>query len=129
MVDDDFRYVVEIIERTKEYWPEKKKKDADELIKLMEKLTPKERAEVVRDSIDRLVKRIDKMVKCRKTSINKDKCGNPIQTFFNWMDTPSGVIAFSYIWKPKFGKLMIKLIVATVFAIKSIFSYLQETSK
>lgn len=116
--DEDFSKVAEILGRVADNWKDDRRDEARDLVNALCSVSREVRVKVIRKSIKDVLDRVREIREC--VSRGGSNCGNAIQVFLNWLDTPSGVIAYTYMWKPEFEELMVKLLVSAIFVIRTL---------
>jgi len=116
--DPDFSEVAKILSRVAENWKDDRRREAVELANALCNAKKEIRVKVIRKSIEDVVNKVREIREC--VSKGGDNCGNAIQVFLDWLDTPSGVIAYTYMWDPEFEELMIKLLVSAIYVIRTL---------
>ena len=110
----DVEYVRKIVERVSSSWPKEK---ADTAFRILDKLSEmeEERADaVIKREIKEFIAQVEKSKKCLESGGSAEKCGHPVALLVNWLDSPSGIIAYSYMWRPEFAEKMVRLIATSL---------------
>ena len=110
----DVSYIRPIVEKVSKYWDVKKRAVAERILKALEEMGEEKAVRVVKKEIEMFVESEVKMKKCLDQGKGMRECGNPVKLLVEWLDSPSGIIAFSFMWKPRFAEKMVKLISTTL---------------
>ena len=106
----DVGYVRDIVERVSKYWDEDRRRVAEKILDALEKMSEEKANSVVRKEIEAMLNEVRKMKSCIDSGGDYTKCGNPLKYFVDWLDSPSGIIAFTYMWKPRFAEKILRLV-------------------
>ena len=123
-MDEESRTLTELVKKVTAKMDDGKKRSR--FIKTLNaflKLSKGKREELVRYEVREFLKRMRRIRECLDKGGDVRRCGNPIQYMIDWLDTPSGFIAYSYIWKPGFAEKMLSLVITSIHAAASVINY------
>jgi len=110
----DVEYIRPIVEKVSRYWDAKKRAAAEKILKALEEMDEEKAAKVVKKEVEMFIESEAKIKKCLDQGKSMRECGNPVKLLVEWLDSPSGIIAYSFMWKPRFAEKMVKLISTTL---------------
>ena len=106
----DVSYIRPIVEKVSRYWDSRKRATAEKILKALEEMDEEKAVKVVKKEIEMFIESEAKIKKCLDSGKTMRECGNPVKLLVEWLDSPSGLIAYSFMWKPRFADKMVKLI-------------------
>ena len=110
----DVEYIRRIVSRVAESWPKEKAETAFRILDKLADLDEDRADEVIKREIMEFIKQVNKSRECLDSGGSVSKCGHPVKLLVDWLDSPSGIIAYSYMWRPEFAEKMVRLIATSL---------------